>query len=121
MSNNVVNFAEKLTKFDEFWTPKIIAEMNDYQFKLAKFKDEFVWHDHADTDEAFIVIKGSMTIKLEAGDVTLNAGEMYGVPKGVKHCPQADETCEVLLIEPKNVVNTGEAGSDLTAENDVWI
>ena len=121
MHNNVVNFAEKLALFNETWTPKVIAQMNDYQFKLAKFDGEFVWHEHADTDETFIVINGTMSIELEDKTVHLKTGDMYVVPKGVKHKPIADSLCEVLLIEPKNVVNTGDAQSSLQAENDVWI
>jgi len=116
-----INFADKLSKFSDHWSPKVIAEMNDYQFKLAKLKGEFVWHNHPDTDEVFIVIEGSMKIELEDGVVELSAGEMYVVPKGVMHKPSAEDECQIMLVEPRGVVNTGEADSDLTAENDVWI
>jgi mannose-6-phosphate isomerase-like protein (cupin superfamily) len=95
--------------------------MNDYQFKLAKLEGDFVWHNHPDTDEVFIVIEGSMKIELEDGVVELSAGEMYVVPKGVMHKPSAEKECQIMLVEPRGVVNTGEADSDLTAENDVWI
>ena len=116
-----INFSEKLAKFSDHWSPKVIAEMNDYQFKLAKLEGEFVWHNHSDTDEVFIVIEGSMKIELEDGVVELGAGEMYVVPKGVMHKPVAEKECQIMLVEPRGVVNTGEADSDLTAENDVWI
>ncbi len=116
-----VNFAEKFSLFSDHWSPKVIAEMNDYQFKLVKIQGEFVWHDHGHTDEVFIVIEGSMKIEFEDRTITLNAGEMHVVPKGTPHKPFADEECKVLLVEPRGVVNTGEAGSELTAENDVWI
>ncbi|MBT3657566.1 MAG: cupin domain-containing protein [Euryarchaeota archaeon] len=116
-----INFADKLSKFSDHWSPKVIAEMNDYQFKLAKLEGEFVWHNHPDTDEVFIVIEGSMKIELEDGVVELSAGEMYVVPKGVMHKPSAEDECQIMLVEPRGVVNTGEADSDLTAENDVWI
>ena len=117
-----VNFEEKLSKFSEQWTPKVIAEMNDYQFKLVKIEGEFVWHEHPDTDEAFIVIEGSMRIDFEDGSsVELERGEMYVVPRGVRHRPCADSECKVMLVEPKGVVNTGDADSDLTAPNDEWV
>lgn len=116
-----INFADKLSKFSDHWSPKVIAEMNDYQFKLAKLEGEFVWHNHPDTDEVFIVIEGSMKIELEDGVVELGAGEMYVVPKGVMHKPSAEKECKIMLVEPRGVVNTGQVDSDLTAENDVWI
>ena len=116
-----INFSEKLAKFSDHWSPKVIAEMNDYQFKLVKLEGEFDWHDHSDTDEVFIVIEGSMKIEMEDKVVELNEGEMYVVPKGVTHKPTAEKECKIMLVEPKGVINTGEADSDLTAENDVWI
>ena len=117
-----VNFEEKLSKFSEQWTPKVIAEMNDYQFKLVKIEGEFVWHEHPDTDEAFIVIEGSMRIDFEDGSsVDLERGEMYVVPRGVRHRPCAKTECKVMLVEPKGVVNTGDTDSDLTAPNDEWV
>ena len=117
-----VNFEEKLSKFSEQWTPKVIAEMNDYQFKLVKIEGEFVWHEHPDTDEAFIVIEGSMRIDFEDGSsVDLERGEMYVVPRGVRHRPCAETECKVMLVEPKGVVNTGDADSELTAPNDEWV
>ncbi len=116
-----INFQDKLAKFSEHWTPKVIAEMNDYQFKLVKIQGEFVWHNHSDTDEVFIVIEGSMKIEFDEETVELNEGEMYVVPKGVQHKPYAEKECKVMLVEPKGVVNTGESDSELTADNDVWI
>lgn len=116
-----INLAEKLTKVTEHWSPRVIAELNDYQFKLARLQGEFVWHDHPDTDEAFLVLEGSLRIELRDGVVTLQKGELYVVPKGVEHRPVADEECHVLLIEPRGVVNTGDAGGELQAENDVWV
>jgi len=116
-----INLKEKFSSVSEYWSPKVIAEMNDYQFKLAKFKDDFIWHKHDDTDETFLVVEGEMTISLMDEEVHLTPGEIFVVPKGVKHKPSATRECKVLLVEPKGVVNTGEAGCDLTAENDVWI
>jgi mannose-6-phosphate isomerase-like protein (cupin superfamily) len=116
-----VNLEEKFSAFSDHWSPRVIAEMNDYQFKLAKMEGEFVWHNHVDTDEVFIVVKGSMCIEMEHETVRLNEGEMYVVPKGVMHKPYAAEECHVLLVEPRGVVNTGDAEGELTAENDVWI
>ena len=116
-----INLAEKFSLFSDHWSPKVIAEMNDYQFKLVKIQGEFVWHDHGHTDEVFIVVEGSMGIEFEDQTITLNAGEMYVVPQGTLHKPFAEEECMVMLVEPRGVVNTGEADGDLTAENDVWI
>ncbi|MFZ3439526.1 cupin domain-containing protein [Vibrio harveyi] len=119
--NNSVNLLEKLKKFDDFWSPRVIAEMNDYQVKIAKFKGEFTWHDHKDTDELFFVVSGSMRIEFQYGYVTLDEGEIYVVPKGVTHKPVAETECHVMLIEPKGVINTGDIDSELKAENNVWV
>ena len=116
-----INLEDKLSKFSEHWSPKVIAEMNDYQFKLVKIEGEFVWHDHPDTDEVFIVIEGTMQIEFEDRTIELNEGEMLVVPKGVRHKPYAEEECKVMLVEPRGVVNTGDAEGDLTAPNDDWI
>lgn len=118
---NKVNLAEKFALFSEHWTPKIIAELNNYQIKIVKVEGDFVWHDHSDTDEFFLVIEGTLFIEFEGETMELNAGELYVVPKGVQHRPYALEECKVMLIEPRGVVNTGEAESNLTASNDVWI
>jgi mannose-6-phosphate isomerase-like protein (cupin superfamily) len=116
-----INIEEKLSKFSDQWSPKIIAEMNDYQFKLVKIQGEFVWHNHEDTDEVFIVIEGKMKIEFENQTIELNEGEMYVVPKGVQHKPYAETECKVMLVEPRGVVNTGNTEGELTASNDVWI
>ena len=118
---DTINLKDKLAKFSDHWSPKVIAELNDYQFKLVKIQGEFVWHNHPDTDEVFFVIEGSMNIEFENETVQLNEGEMLVVPKGVEHKPYADSECKVMLVEPCGVVNTGDADSDLTADNDVWI
>ena len=116
-----INLKEKLSKFSDHWSPKVIAEMNDYQFKLVKIKGEFVWHNHGDTDEVFIVVEGTMKIEFKNETVELNEGEMYVVPKGVEHKPYAENECKVMLVEPRGVVNTGNSEGELTASNDVWI
>tara|TARA_B100000029_G_C17491735_1_gene929367 strand:+ start:501 stop:860 length:360 start_codon:yes stop_codon:yes gene_type:complete len=116
-----IDLREKLGLFDDHWSPKVIAEMNDYQFKLVKIQGEFVWHDHSNTDEVFIVLEGNMRIEFENRTIELSEGEMLVVPKGVPHKPVADSECKVMLVEPRGVVNTGEADSNLTAPNDEWI
>jgi mannose-6-phosphate isomerase-like protein (cupin superfamily) len=116
-----INLRDKFSEFSDRWTPKVIAEMNDYQFKLVKIEGEFVWHEHADTDEVFIVIEGNMSIEFEDGVVDLSEGEMYVVPMGVRHKPFADSECKVMLVEPRGVVNTGDSEGDLTAPNDEWV
>jgi len=118
---NKVNIKEKLSKFSDLWSPKIIAEMNDYQFKLVKIVGEFVWHNHEDTDEVFIVIDGNMRIEFEDDTVELTEGDMYVVPKGVNHKPSSESLCNVMLVEPRGVVNTGGTSSNMTAPNDEWI
>ncbi|SDK92591.1 Mannose-6-phosphate isomerase, cupin superfamily [Maridesulfovibrio ferrireducens] len=121
MQNKVINIKEKLSKFSEQWSPRVVAEMNDYQFKVVKIKGDFTWHDHKDTDEVFMVIDGKMNIDFRDGRVELSAGEMFVVPKGVEHKPFAESECHVLLVEPSGVINTGESGGEFTADNDVWV
>ena len=116
--NQVVDLTDKLALFSEHWSPKVVARLNDYEIKLAKLKGEFVWHTHDDTDELFLVLEGSLVIPLREGDVSLRAGQLYVVPRGVEHCPIADGDVSVMLIEPAGVVNTGAAGGDLTATYD---
>ena len=116
-----INLKDKLSKFSDYWSPKVIAEMNDYQFKLVKIKGDFVWHNHEDTDEVFIVIEGKMKIEFENETVELNEGDMYVVLKGIQHKPSAENECKVMLVEPRGVVNTGNTEGELTAPNDVWI
>jgi mannose-6-phosphate isomerase-like protein (cupin superfamily) len=119
--STAINLYAKLASFQDHWAPKIVAEMNDYQFKVVKLQGEFVWHNHEDTDEMFIVLNGQMTIELRDRSVTLAAGGMFVIPRGVDHKPAAEHECHVLLVEPRGVVNTGAAGGPRTAENDVWI
>ena len=116
-----INFKEKLSKFSDHWSPQIIAEMNDYQFKLVKIKGDFVWHNHDDTDEVFIVLEGEMKIEFKDKTVELKEGEMFVVPKGVEHKPYSEKECKIMLVEPKGVVNTGDAESDLKSSNEFWI
>ncbi len=116
-----INFKEKMSKFSDYWSPKVVAEMNEYQFKMVKIKDDFEWHSHDDTDEVFIVLKGDMNINFRDQVIKLSEGEMLVVPKGVEHKPYADEECEVMIVEPRDVINTGNLKSDLTADNDIWI
>jgi mannose-6-phosphate isomerase-like protein (cupin superfamily) len=121
MTYQAINFGKKLALISEQWQPKVVAEMNDYQFKLVKLQGDFVWHDHKDTDETFIVVDGVLRIDFRDGAVQLAAGEMFVVPKGVEHKPYAEREVKVLLIEPRGTLNTGEAGGERTAQNDVWI
>ncbi len=116
-----INFHKKFALFNEQWQPKVIAEMNDYQFKVVKLKGDFIWHDHKDTDETFIVIEGDLRIDFRDGAVHVRAGEMFVVPKGVEHKPYAEDEVKLMLIEPRGVLNTGHEGGARTAQNDVWI
>lgn len=120
-SYQAINFAQKLSLFSDHWQPRVIAEMNDYQFKIVKIEGDFIWHRHADTDETFIVLEGQLRIDFRDGHVMVNAGEMYVVPKGVEHKPMAQTEVRMLLIEPRGVVNTGDEGGERTAQNDRWI
>ena len=121
MSYKAINLQEKFGLFTERWQPKVIAEMNDYQFKIVKLEGDFIWHDHKDTDETFIVIEGRLRIGFRDGSVEIGPGEMFVVPKGVEHKPYAEHEVKLLLIEPRGVRNTGEEGGERTAANDVWI
>jgi mannose-6-phosphate isomerase-like protein (cupin superfamily) len=121
MTYEAINFGKKFRLFHEQWQPKVIAEMNDYQFKLVRLQGDFIWHDHKNTDETFIVLEGVLRIDFRDGAVQLSAGDMFVVPKGVEHKPYAEHEVKLLLIEPRGVLNTGHAGGERTAENDVWI
>ena len=122
MNYQPINLNEKFSLFQEQWKPKVIAELNNYQFKIAKIKGDFIWHSHSDTDEAFIVISGKLRIDFRDGAVTIDQGEMFIVPKGVEHKPYAEKEVQLMLIEPGGVKNTGdEAINEITAENNVWI
>ena len=121
MNCNAINFDDKFNLFTEQWQPKVIAEMNDYQFKIVKLHGDFIWHNHKDTDETFIVMDGVLRIDFRDGSVQVSAGEMFVVPKGVEHKPYAEHEVKLLLIEPRGVLNTGHEGSERTAPNNVWI
>jgi mannose-6-phosphate isomerase-like protein (cupin superfamily) len=115
---NVVDLAERLSRFSDRWAPKTVATMNDYEIKVVKLEGEFVWHTHADTDELFLVLSGDLTIQLHDGDISLGPGQLFVVPHGVEHCPIASGEVHAVLIEPIGVVNTGDAGGPLTATPD---
>ena len=121
MERRAINLEEKFGLLAEQWQPRVVAELNDYQFKVVKLLGDFVWHDHAETDEAFLVLEGRLRIDFRDGVVRLGAGEMLVVPKGVEHKPCAEEETKLLLMEPRGILNTGHAGGERTAENDVWI
>lgn len=118
---HTISLSEKLALFGDYWTPKIVGELNDSHVKLVKLKGEFVWHHHENEDELFLVIKGKLLIKLRDGDVTLQEGEMVIIPRGVEHMPVAEDEVHVLLLEPKSTVNTGDAGGDRTVAAPEWI
>jgi mannose-6-phosphate isomerase-like protein (cupin superfamily) len=121
MERKPINLNEKFSIFSEHWSPKIIAQMNDYHFKLVKFQGEFMWHNHSDTDEVFIVLDGAMTIHFRDGDVLVEAGEMFVIPKGVEHKTSAKTECKAMLVETTGTVNTGEVVSEKSAATDAWI
>ena len=116
-----VNFAQKFGLLREQWQPRVVAELNDYQFKVVRLQGDFVWHSHKDTDEAFVVLEGELRIDFRDGAVRIAPGEMFVVPKGVEHKPYAENEVKLLLIEPREVLNTGDEGGERTAESDVWI
>jgi mannose-6-phosphate isomerase-like protein (cupin superfamily) len=121
MSYSAINLGQKFGLFTEQWNPKVIAEMNDYQFKIARLEGDFLWHDHPETDETFFVLEGTLRIDFQDGAVTLGPGELFVVPKGVQHKPYAEREVKLMLIEPRGVKNTGEETNERTAPNDVWI
>ena len=121
MTYRSINLAQKLSKFSEHWSPKIIARVNDVHLKLVKFQGEFVWHDHRDTDELFMVVEGEMTIHFRDGDTVVKKGELFVIPRGVEHKTSAKVECQALLMEAVGTINTGETGGELTAPNDAWI
>ena len=121
MEDKKIDINQKLEKFKDQWSPKVVAEMNDYQVKLAKISGEFIWHKHDTTDELFYVIKGNMKIVLRDSAINLSEGEMYIVRKGIEHKPVAEKECHIMLIEPKGILNTGEINNELTAGLDEWV
>jgi mannose-6-phosphate isomerase-like protein (cupin superfamily) len=121
MDYQPINFQEKLAKLSEHWSPRIVAQMNDYHFKIARIHGEFIWHDHPQTDEVFVVLKGQLEIQLRDGNVLLHEGEMFVVPKGAEHKPVAENECHILLVEPAGTLNTGDVVNERTAANDIWI
>ena len=121
MDYRSINFAQKFGLLDAQWQPRVVAEMNDYQFKVVKLEGDFMWHHHENTDETFLVMDGTLRIDFRDGQVNVSAGEMFVVPKGVEHKPCAEREVKLLLIEPRGTLNTGEEGGERTAENNVWI
>jgi mannose-6-phosphate isomerase-like protein (cupin superfamily) len=115
---NAVDLAAKLALFTDLWSPKVVARLNDYEIKVVKVEGEFTWHTHDDTDELFLVLAGALTIQLRDRDVVLQSGQLFVVPRGVEHCPRAEQEVHALLIEPTGVVNTGDSGGPLTAGYD---
>jgi mannose-6-phosphate isomerase-like protein (cupin superfamily) len=114
-----VNLAEKLASFDEHFQPKIIGEFNGNKIQLGKARGEFVWHSHPDTDDFFYIVKGRLTIQLRDRDIELGEGDLYVVPRGVEHCPRADEEAHILLIETKGTPNTGDADAEPAPEVEI--
>ena len=121
MDIQAINLAKKLSLFDEYWSPRIIAKMNEYHFKLVKIQGEFIWHSHPDTDEVFIVIKGEMRIEFRDFHTKLSEGELCVVPKGIEHKPVAKDECQIMLIEPVGTLNTGDASGERTKTEQIWI
>ena len=121
MQNEKINIKNKFKEFNDHWSPKIIAELNDYQFKIARIKGEFVWHKHDETDEAFIIIDGSMEIKFRDKKILLERGDLYVVPRGTVHKPYAKGECKIMLIEPKGVINTGSLVNNFTKQKEEWV
>lgn len=117
---DVVNLREKLAAISELWSPRIVAALNDYRFKIARVQGAFVWHAHPDTDEAFLVLHGRLRIELRERTVELGPGELFVVPRGVEHRPVAPEECHILMVEPAGTLNTGDAGGGRTVEP-VWV
>ncbi|MBY8960280.1 MULTISPECIES: cupin domain-containing protein [Pseudomonas] len=118
---HAINLAQKSALIDQQWSPRVVAEMNDYQFKVVRIEGEFIWHSHPETDEAFIVIEGTLRIDLPHGRVYVEPGELYVVPCGIEHRTAAEGEARLMMIEPRGVRNTGHEGGERTADNDVWI
>lgn len=121
MKYKAINLDEKFSKVKEYFQPKIVAQMNDYHFKVVKVKGDFVWHSHPETDETFIILDGELDIEFRDGKVTLKKGEMFVVPKGVEHKPIAKKECKMMLVEPAGTLNTGNTGGEKTVASPEWI
>ena len=121
MTATVINLAEKFALLNDQWSPKVVAELNDYQFKVVRIEGDFIWHNHPETDEAFFVIEGQLRIDFRDRHVLVGPGELFVVPKGVEHKPYAEHEVRMMLIEPRGTVNTGHEGGARTAANDVWV
>tara|TARA_X000001036_G_C20110151_1_gene574864 strand:- start:127 stop:495 length:369 start_codon:yes stop_codon:yes gene_type:complete len=121
MKSKGINIKQKFSKISNYWSPKILAEMNNHEIKLAKIKGDFIWHSHEETDETFIVIEGEMEIKFHDRIIYLKEGDLFVVPKGVEHKPYAESECKIILLELKGTQNTGNKSDKLTAENDLWV
>ena len=116
-----VNLAQKASLIDQQWSPRVVSEMNDYQFKVVRIEGEFIWHSHPETDEAFLVLEGTLRIDLPDGPVYVKPGELYVVPRGIEHRTAADGEAKLMMIEPRGILNTGHEGGERTALNDQWI
>jgi mannose-6-phosphate isomerase-like protein (cupin superfamily) len=118
---DVVNLTEKFSLITDHWDPRIIAQLNDYHFKIAKIQGDFVWHSHPGTDEVFLVVDGDLVIHLRDGILNLKQGELCVIPRGVEHKPAADQECQILMVEPAGTLNTGDAGGEMTIDETSWI
>ena len=116
-----INLSEKMKLFNDYWSPKILGELNNLYVKAAKLKGEFVWHRHETEDEMFFIVKGRLVIKFRDKDVILNDGEFIIIPKGVEHMPVAEEEVQVMLIEAKTTLNTGDVRNNRTVDNLEWV
>lgn len=114
--NDKINLAQQLSGFDETWSPRVVGELNGQLVKIAKIQGEFVWHQHEQEDEFFLVLKGCMRIHLRDRVVSLSEGECFIVPRGMEHKPEADDTCHILLFEPAATRNTGNVTNERTIE-----
>ncbi len=116
-----IDLRDKLSLIEDHWHPRVVAELNEVQFKLVKLQGDFLWHQHDETDEAFLVLSGEMVVEFRDRVVRVGEGELFVVPKGVEHITRAERECHALIIEPRGVVNTGDAGGELTAPLDDWL
>lgn len=120
MMPDVISLREKLSSIKEQWSSKVVAQLNDYHIKIARIEGEFVWHSHPETDELFFVVEGVMTIHLREGELSLQAGELCVIPRGMEHKPEADKECCIVMVEPAGTVNTGDTGGERTVDEVEW-